>query len=237
METIDTLWKQVQPDEQGLVPCVAQDLRTRAVLMVAWVSREALAATLSSGYATYWSRSRQELWEKGASSGNRQRIVHVRLDCDGDTLLYLVEAGLPACHTGTDTCFHWRWSGPVWSHDPVALQDHSSREVIDALDTVLDLRAQNPAPKKPSYTRTLLDAGLEKQVAKIEEETSELIEALGNESDDRVISECADVLFHVAVALKGRRLALRSVIEELDRRFGTSGLDEKARRPVTSPRE
>src|SRR5262245_24055808 len=115
---IDLLWKQARPDVDGLVPCVVQDLRTRAVLLVAWVSKEALERSLETGSATYWSRSRREIWEKGATSGKRQRLIQVRLDCDGDTLLYLVEAMLPACHEGTDTCFSKRRVGGGWRPDP-----------------------------------------------------------------------------------------------------------------------
>jgi phosphoribosyl-ATP pyrophosphohydrolase/phosphoribosyl-AMP cyclohydrolase len=227
-----SLWHQVHPDENGLVPCVTQDLRTRAVLMVAWVSEAALEATIQNGYATYFSRSRNELWEKGATSGNRQRIVHIRLDCDGDTLLYLVEAGLPACHTGTDTCFHWRWGGPVWLSDPVELQDETeSHKVVDSLDTVLDARLRAPTPaEKPSYTRALLEGGLAKQSEKIREETEELLVALASETEERVVSESADVLYHLAVALKARKVSFKQVLAELDRRLGTSGVEEKARR-------
>ena len=111
---IDALWKSVTPDSNGLVPCVVQDLRTRAVLMVAWVNKEALEKSISSGWATYYSRSRKQLWVKGEVSGNRQRLVHARLDCDGDTLLYLVEAKLPACHEGSDTCFSRRQVRGRW---------------------------------------------------------------------------------------------------------------------------
>lgn len=234
---IETLWEQASPDENGLVPCVTQDLRTHAVLMVAWVSKEALAAALASGYATYFSRSRQEVWEKGATSGNRQRLIHVRLDCDGDTLLYLVEARLPACHEGTDTCFSWRRVHNGWHRDPVELdQDQPGHpRIMNDLETVIAARASQPKDAKPSYTRRLLDAGVPKQIAKIQEEAGELCDAIQSETDDRVISETADVLFHVAVALKGRKLTFRQVFKELERRFGVSGLDEKASRNASEP--
>lgn len=228
---IDALWTRARPDSQGLVPCVTQDLRTRAVLMVAWVSREALAHALASGRATYWSRSRQQLWEKGATSGNTQRLVQVRIDCDGDTLLYTVEAVLPACHEGVDTCFSWRRVGNAWLRDPVQLRDaEAGSGILEDLDTVLDARARQAASAKPSYTRKLLDAGLPKQAEKIREESEELLVALAEETDERVVSETADLMYHVAVALKGRGLAFRQVMQELERRFGVSGLDEKAAR-------
>ena len=224
------LWKQVRPDAEGLVPCIAQDLRTRAVLMVAWVSQEALTRTLETGWATYYSRSRQTLWEKGATSGNRQRIIDVRLDCDGDTLLYLVEAILPACHEGTDTCFSYRRVGNAWVREAMDLSGGTTHDIMQELETVIDARAQTGSDTRPSYTRQLLEAGRSRQIEKIEEEAQELMVALAEEEDPRVISETADLMYHVAVGLKGRSLSFRQVFDELERRFGTSGIDEKASR-------
>lgn len=225
-----TLWDHVRPDAEGLVPCVTQDLRTRAVLMLAWVSQEALTQTFETGWATYYSRSRRTLWEKGATSGNRQRIVDVRLDCDGDTLLYLVEAILPACHEGVDTCFSYRSLGDGWRREPVELREGASAGVMEALETVIDARARQGPGGRPSYTRQLLDAGRTRQIEKIDEESRELTEALAEQEDPRVIAETADLLYHVAVGLRGRNLSFRPVFDELARRFGTSGLEEKARR-------
>lgn len=233
---IDELWKRTRADADGLVPCVVQDLRTRAVLMVAWVSKEALAQTIDTGYATYWSRSRRALWEKGATSGHRQRIVHVRLDCDGDTLLYLVEATLPACHEGTDTCFSRRRVGNGWRREPVELREPTGDGVLEGLETVIDARAAAPASAPPSYTRTLLEGGIARQIAKIREESEELVQALQSEPDARVIAESADVLYHLAVALKARKLTFRQVFQELERRFAMSGIDEKASRPPKTPK-
>lgn len=137
---IEALWSAASADAQGLVPCVTQDLRTRAVLMVAWVSKEALLQSVQSGWATYYSRSRRRLWVKGESSGNKQRLMQVRLDCDGDTLLYMVDAVLPACHQGTDTCFSRRLTKGIWKRDPVELQRTASERMalIEDLDTVMD---------------------------------------------------------------------------------------------------
>jgi len=130
---IDELWGKLVTDGKGLVPCVAQDVRTRAVLMVAWVSKEALARTIETGFAVYFSRSRSTLWEKGAVSGKRQRIVHVRLDTDRDTLLYMVDAELPAGNDGSDTYFNYRHRGRTWVWDPVTLsQDQTEIETADA---------------------------------------------------------------------------------------------------------
>ncbi len=137
---IEALWAAASPDAQGLIPCVTQDLRTRALLMVAWVSKDALLQSIQSGWATYYSRSRRRLWVKGESSGNKQRLMQVRLDCDGDTLLYMVDAILPACHQGTDTCFSRRLTKGIWKRDPVELQRTASERMalIEDLDTVMD---------------------------------------------------------------------------------------------------
>jgi phosphoribosyl-ATP pyrophosphohydrolase/phosphoribosyl-AMP cyclohydrolase len=200
--------------------------------MMAWVSKPALERALETGYATYFSRSRQEIWEKGATSGNRQRLIHVRLDCDGDTLLYLVEAKLPACHEGTDTCFSRRRVGGGWRTEPIDLSARGE-DVLGDLEEVIEARASGGEHAPPSYTRSLLEAGRGKQVAKIREESEELAVALESETDDRVISEAADVLYHLAVALRGRSLSFREVFRELERRFGMSGIAEKAARAVS----
>jgi phosphoribosyl-ATP pyrophosphohydrolase/phosphoribosyl-AMP cyclohydrolase len=229
---IDALWKSVTPDANGLVPCVVQDLRTRAVLMVAWVNKEALEKSIEGGWATYYSRSRKQLWVKGEVSGNRQRLVHARLDCDGDTLLYLVEAKLPACHEGSDTCFSRRQVRGRWRREPIDLVQLPSEKaaIIESLETIIDARKNATAETKPSYTKQLLDAGVEKQIEKIEEESVELVEALRNETDERVVAESADVLYHLAVALKARDLSFQHVFQELERRLGQSGIEEKESR-------
>ena len=114
----DSLWDKVTEDANGLVPCIAQDAHSGKILMMAWVNEEALAVTLKTHWATYWSRSRQELWTKGATSGNRQKIMEIRLDCDGDTLIYSVAPEGPACHLGTNTCFSWVEEDSKWVWKP-----------------------------------------------------------------------------------------------------------------------
>jgi phosphoribosyl-AMP cyclohydrolase len=112
------LWNKVKPNEAGLVPCICQEIESGAVLMLAWVNQEALAQTIDTGWATYWSRSRQSLWIKGETSGHRQKIEQIRIDCDGDTLLYQVQAQGPACHLNTDTCFCHIWDENDWAWSP-----------------------------------------------------------------------------------------------------------------------
>ncbi len=143
---IDSLWSKARPDPNGLLPCVVQDVRTRRVLMVAWVSKSALERALETGQATFWSRSRRQLWEKGATSGHWQKLVHVRLDCDGDTLLYLVEAQGPTCHEGYTSCFSWRRVGNGWRRDP------DEGDLSDA---------PTLAPDHPQLVADLLEAGAE----------------------------------------------------------------------------
>jgi phosphoribosyl-AMP cyclohydrolase len=164
---IDALWSKMRPDRAGLVPAVVQELRTRRVLMVAWVSREALAQTFETGLATFWSRSRRELWQKGATSGHRQRVLHVRLDCDGDTLLYLVEAQGPACHEGYTSCFSWRRVGNGWRREPEDTDPPDADAAADARrhalgDAIVDaLRRPSAAAKRSPTSAIRVGAGIE----------------------------------------------------------------------------
>ncbi len=191
-------------DERGLVPCIVQDWRTGEVLTLAWMNAESLALTRRTGEIHFFSRSRQELWHKGATSGNTMTLRAVRYDCDGDALLALVEPAGPACHTGERTCFHRG-----------GLEPQAPGEVLGALERTIDGRART----RPhgSYTVTLLDdpalAG-----AKVQEEAEEVVRAVREESDDRVAEEGADVLYHLAVLLRSRNLSLADAERVLDGR-------------------
>jgi phosphoribosyl-AMP cyclohydrolase / phosphoribosyl-ATP pyrophosphohydrolase len=181
-------------DERGLVPVVVQDWRTGEVLTLAYANAEAVARTRDTGELHLWSRSRDELWHKGATSGNVQRVRALRLDCDGDALLALVEPAGPACHTGERTCFH---NGEL---DPPA-----PHEALPALErTLADRAAQRPAG---SYTVELLDDP-QRIGAKVQEEAEEVARAAREEADDRVDEEAADVLYHLTVLLHSRGRAL-----------------------------
>ena len=193
-------------DEHGLVPCIVQDWRTGEVLTLAYANAEAVARTRETGELHLWSRSRDELWHKGATSGNTQAVRALRLDCDGDALLALVEPAGPACHTGERTCFH---------HGE--LDRAAPHEVLPGLErTLRDRAAQRP---EGSYTVTLLD---DPQLAgeKVMEEAEEVARAAREESDERVDQEAADVLYHLAVLLLGRGRALADVERVLDGRRG-----------------
>jgi phosphoribosyl-AMP cyclohydrolase / phosphoribosyl-ATP pyrophosphohydrolase len=191
-------------DERGLLPCVVQDWGSGEVLTLAYMNEEALRRTRATGELHLWSRSRGELWHKGATSGNTQAVRALRMDCDGDALLALVEPAGPACHTGERTCFHRGELEPPAPH-----------ETLPGLERTLVARArERPAG---SYTVTLLDdpplIG-----AKVMEEAEEVARAAREESDERVDEEAADVLYHLLVLLHSRQRALADAERVLDAR-------------------
>ncbi|HET8536576.1 MAG TPA: bifunctional phosphoribosyl-AMP cyclohydrolase/phosphoribosyl-ATP diphosphatase HisIE [Solirubrobacteraceae bacterium] len=194
----------VRFDERGLVPVVIQDWRTGEVLTLAYANSEALARTRETGELHLFSRSRNELWHKGATSGNTQKVRALRLDCDGDAVLALVEPNGPACHTGERTCFH---NGDVEPPAP-----HEALPVLER--TLAQRQAERP---EGSYTVTLLD---DQQLAgaKVMEEAEEVTRAAREESDDRVDNEAADVLYHLLVLLRGRNRSLADAGEVLNGR-------------------
>ncbi len=213
-------------DERGLLTVVAQDRLTGELRMLAHANREALQATLATGDAHFYSRSRGALWKKGESSGNVLCVHEVWADCDGDAVLYLVDPAGPTCHTGRATCFFRRLGRDG------ALADDATKHgsaLLPGLWQALEERSRSSEGTK-SYTKKLLDAGAPLIGAKIREEAGELSDAIAGETDERVVSEAADVLYHVLVGLLSRGVALTAVQAELARRFGMSGLDEKAAR-------
>ncbi len=209
-------------DERGLVPCVVQDADRGTVLMVAWMNSEALRLTRETGVVHFWSRSRGQLWKKGETSGNTLTLVELRIDCDGDTLLARVHAAGPACHTGQPTCFFRRDDGTEDNGVPPIT-------ILDRLDQLLAARRDSATAEK-SYTKSLLDAGMPKILAKLAEEHGELAAELPAGDAEHVIHEAADLLFHMMVGLTARKIPFDRVQDELARRFGTSGHVEKAGR-------
>jgi len=194
-------------DDKGLVPCVVQDWRTGEVLTLAYMNREALERTLSSGETHFWSRSREELWHKGETSGNVQRVRSLRYDCDADALLALVDPAGPACHTGERTCFYRTLGEPA-----VAIH-----EALPALARTLAERAEDLP--EASYTAELLRAGPAKVGEKVEEEAEEVARAARDESSERVQEEAADVLYHLGVLLQTRDLGFSDALDELTSRM------------------
>ena len=214
-------------DEHGLIPVVAQDHLTGQVRMVAFATEQAVKLTLETKRATFWSRSRGELWEKGRTSGNTLAVTAVLVDCDADCLVYLVAPNGPTCHTGAVTCF-FRRAQLVDRNIVVSDAEVPAPTLLARLEGVLEARKASDA--KASYAKSLYDAGPAKIGEKLLEEAGELARAVAGEADDRVASEAADVLFHVMVALRSRGVAFEAVLRELDQRSGTSGHDEKRAR-------
>lgn len=201
-------------DEHGLVPAIVQDATTGAVLMLAWMNAEALRLTRETGVVHFWSRSRQQLWKKGETSGNTLALVELRLDCDADALLVRARPAGPTCHTGTRTC---------WGDDVPA-------GILDQLARTIEQRRDSAVGEDKSYTKSLLTKGMPKILEKIAEESGELAAELPDGDEAKVVHETADLLFHVMVGLAARRIPVERVLGELARRFGTSGHVEKASR-------
>jgi phosphoribosyl-ATP pyrophosphohydrolase/phosphoribosyl-AMP cyclohydrolase len=210
----------------GLIPAIAQDRLTGEVRMLAYMNREALERTLATGRATFWSRERQTLWTKGETSGHVLEVHAVLCDCDADTLILLVDPVGPSCHTGRPSCFFRRLDD---RGDPLD-EPTAPQPMLRALEAVIESRTASTAAK--SYTRSLLDGGAAKIGSKLREEADELARAIAEESDDRVLAEAADLLFHLMVGLRSRGLEVRGALAALDARSGTSGHDEKASRGV-----
>jgi phosphoribosyl-ATP pyrophosphohydrolase/phosphoribosyl-AMP cyclohydrolase len=214
----------LQFGEDGLLPVVAQDRLGGQVRMLAYANREAVARTLATGRAHFWSRSRGTLWEKGATSGHTLAVASVVADCDADALLYLVDPVGPTCHTGSPSCFFRR----VRADGAAEETGRDAAAFLEELEREIEARKASTAEK--SYTRHLLDGGPGRIGGKIREEAGELAEAIAGESDERVASEAADVIYHLLVGLASRGVPLRTVIAALAARAGTSGHEEKARR-------
>lgn len=215
---------QITFDERGLVPVVAQDARTGEVLMLAWANAEALQLTQSTGRAHYWSRSRRSLWAKGETSGHVQEVEDVRMDCDGDAVLYRVRQTGPACHTGERSCFHRGIGGEAVSEaaDP--------RHMLDRLDEIIARREQERP--EGSYTTYLFAAGIDKVLKKVGEEATETVMAAKDGDAQKIVYEVADLWFHCMLVLSAFNLKPADVLAELERREGLSGLEEFAARKL-----
>lgn len=201
---------EVRYDANGLVPVVAQDATTDEVLTLAYANREAVEKTLRTGQAHFYSRSRGELWRKGETSGNTQRVVEVRLDCDGDALLYRVDPAGPACHTGEQTCFFTSLSGEGGS---VREEPHLGRTLTRLAGTIRERHEEMP---EGSYTAKLFGRGAGYIGQKVGEEAVEVVVAALQE--DRVAEETADLLYHLLVLLEERGVPTEEVARILDER-------------------
>ena len=198
---------EIRFDERGLIPAIVQDAATREVLTLAYMNRESLARTLETKQTWFWSRSRNELWHKGATSGNTQEVVNLALDCDSDAIIVLVKPAGPACHTGAVSCF-----------------DTGAASLGAVLNQLYEL-IQSRERERPSgsYTTYLFEAGLDKILKKVGEESAETIIAAKNENDARLTEESADLLYHLLVLLVARGVSLTDIAQELaQRRKGKS---------------
>jgi phosphoribosyl-AMP cyclohydrolase / phosphoribosyl-ATP pyrophosphohydrolase len=197
-------------DEKGLVPAIVQDAQSKEVLMLAYMNKESLQKSLETGETWFYSRSRGELWHKGATSGHTQRIIDMRYDCDSDALLVLVEPAGPACHTGSYSCFSHSIDGEVREVSPHRFA------IINKLEEIIAKRdAERP---EGAYTTYLLEKGIDKILKKVGEEAAEVIIAAKNRSHDELKWEVADLLYHLLVLLREQKLPLDAVLEVLAER-------------------
>jgi len=218
---------QINWQKTPLIPAIAQDHETNEVLMLAYMNEEAYNLTLSTGYAHYFSRSRQRLWKKGESSNHTQEVKDILLDCDADTIVVKIKQNGVACHTGTKSCFFTS----VVQEKRILEQEIDTDNIYGVVDTLYHtiLERKNSTSSEKSWTKKLLN-DKELMLSKIREEADEVCVAINEESDEQVIYEAADLLYHTLVGLGYRDITPDRVKQELERRFGTSGIEEKERR-------
>lgn len=219
--SVEILIQNLKFDEQGLIPAVVQHSRTNEILTLAYMNEESLTRTLQTGQTWFWSRSRKELWHKGGTSGNFQNVVDIRLDCDGDALVVMVDPEGPACHLGEDTCFHRPLQENEYQHlqKSISLVNQSSLELGILLDELYRL-IEERKKKRPegSYTTYLFNAGLDKILKKVGEESAETIIAAKNHSTQQMASEISDLLYHLLVLMSERGVHLEDIFNELKQR-------------------
>ena len=201
-------------DQQGLIPAIAYEANSGQVLMLAYMNAESLALTLKTGYAHYFSRSRQSLWKKGETSGNVQKIKEIRVDCDGDALLLIIDQTGPACHTGAKSCFFRRMDDQGALH-PVG-DSSTIAQGMNLEYSIVKERAENPV--EGSYTNYLLDKGLDKILKKVGEESTEVVIAAKNRSKEEVTYETADLIYHLSVLLYEQGLTWDEIGAEIVKR-------------------
>jgi phosphoribosyl-AMP cyclohydrolase / phosphoribosyl-ATP pyrophosphohydrolase len=217
-------------NEQELIPTIVQDVVTGQVLMLAYMNREALQKTLATGIAHYWSRSRAKLWQKGETSGHIQYVREIRYDCDADTLLMRVEQVGVACHTGQRSCFF----RPLFESPQHASPQGSEALLSQLYEVILERKQRAP---QESYVASLMARGQDQVLKKIVEEAAEVVMASKDGQPQAIIYEMADLWFHSIVALGWHSISPQEVLEELHRRFGTSGLRSAHLLPSTATPE
>ncbi|RXJ80834.1 bifunctional phosphoribosyl-AMP cyclohydrolase/phosphoribosyl-ATP diphosphatase HisIE [Arcobacter sp. F2176] len=208
----------------GLIPVITQDSITNEVLMLAYMDKEALSLTLTTRYAHYFSRSKQRIWKKGEESGHTQKMVEIMLDCDNDTILIKVIQEGVACHTGRKSCFFTNLETNEIISD-IEVNTTNKYSILDNLFHVIQDR-KNDDPKK-SYTSKLLNGKENSMLKKIVEEAGEFTFAVKDDNSEEMIYEAADLVYHTMVALASKNISPDRIKQELARRFGMSGIDEK----------
>ncbi|WP_323588426.1 bifunctional phosphoribosyl-AMP cyclohydrolase/phosphoribosyl-ATP diphosphatase HisIE [Aliarcobacter butzleri] len=208
----------------NLIPVITQDAETNEVLMLAYMNKEALELTIKTNYAHYFSRSKQRIWKKGESSNHLQEIVEILVDCDNDTLLLKVNQTGVACHTGRKSCFYTNLKTDKIIND-VEINTTAAYGVIDTLYHTICERKDEDVSK--SYTAKLLKGNQNSMLKKIVEEAGEFTFAVKDDNEEEIIYEAADVTYHVLVALASKNINPDRVKQELARRFGISGIEEK----------
>lgn len=195
---------EIRFDERGLIPAIVQDAATREVLTLAYMNRESLARTFETKQTWFWSRSRNELWHKGETSGNTQEVVNLALDCDADAIIVLVKPAGPACHSGAVSCFD------------IGTQQPALGALLDELYELIQSRERERSAG--SYTTYLFEEGLDKILKKVGEESAETIIAAKNDDDARLTAESADLVYHLLVLLVARGISLSDIAQELGSR-------------------
>ena len=193
-------------DEKGLIPAIVQDHYTKQVLTLAYMNAETLALTIAEGRTVFWSRSRQEIWRKGETSGNVQRVVSITADCDADALVVEVVKDGPACHTGAESCFF----------QPVYVSEELKQFTYEGLYELI--KGRKTAPKEGSYTTYLFDKGLEKILKKVGEECTEVIIAGGKQDKEETVFEISDLCYHVLVLMVELGISVEDITRELEKR-------------------
>ncbi|MBI3618974.1 bifunctional phosphoribosyl-AMP cyclohydrolase/phosphoribosyl-ATP diphosphatase HisIE [Candidatus Peregrinibacteria bacterium] len=190
-----------QKNESGLLPVIIQDARTERVLMLGYMIREALQTTITTGFVTFYSRSKKRLWKKGETSGNVLKFISASADCDNDAILIRAVPSGPTCHTGATSCFE------------------SAESPLETLGLLIEtIRERSMSHSSTSYTKQLLEGGIEAYGAKVIEEAEEVVRAAGSEGKQRTIEEAADVLYHLFVLLRGEGIEINDVTDALRRR-------------------
>jgi phosphoribosyl-AMP cyclohydrolase / phosphoribosyl-ATP pyrophosphohydrolase len=221
----------LQFNQNGLIPAVVQDVETGQVLMLAYMNRQAVEQTLATGLAHYWSRSRAKLWQKGETSGHLQHVRDLRYDCDADTLLVMVQQEGVACHTGERSCFFRHLAEPAATTPPPATEG-----LLRRLYAVVQERKRRDPQE--SYVASLIARGQDQVLKKVIEEAAEVLMASKDGHPEAIIYEMADLWFHAIVALSWHDISPQEVLQELQRRFGQSGLRSKQLSPLdTTPQQ